>query len=126
MKFEMKESEGRDSLQNLNDDWSSKYYSMEEEYEQRLQLAEKERDYLKDKLAESDKEIKKLANDLRTQEAAISGIKKNCEDKVKSLEEDRLAAIAQKNIENQRLVDEVRTSFDALKLKESECRKINS
>lgn len=122
----MKESEGRDSLQNLNDDWSSKYYSMEEEYEQRLQLAEKERDYLKDKLAESDKEIKKLANDLRTQEAAISGIKKNCEDKVKSLEEDRLAAIAQKNIENQRLVDEVRTSFDALKLKESECRKINS
>ena len=34
--------------------------------------------------------------------------------------------MAEKNLENQRLVDEVRTSFDGLKQKESECRKLNS
>ena len=42
------------------------------------------------------------------------------------LEEDRLAVIAQKNTENQRLVDEVRSSFDSLKNKESECRKLQN
>lgn len=122
----MRESEGNDRIQNLNEDWSSKYYSMEEEYEQRLELAEKERDFLKDKLAENDKEIKKLTADIRAQEVNFASIKKSYDDKIKSLEEDRLAAMAEKNTENQRLVDEVRTSFDALKLKESECRKLHS
>jgi hypothetical protein len=43
--------------------------------------------------------------ELKSQEAAIANIKKSCEDKVKSLEEDRLATMAEKNLENQRLVD---------------------
>lgn len=99
---------------------------MEEQYEQRLELAEKERDFLKEKLAESDKEVKKVTGDLKSQESNISSLKKNFEEKVKLLEEDRLAVIAQKNTENQRLVDEVRTSFDSLKTKESECRKLQN
>lgn len=91
-----------------------------------MELAEKERDFLKEKLAESDKEVKKVTGDLKSQESNISSLKKNFEEKVKLLEEDRLAVIAQKNTENQRLVDEVRTSFDSLKTKESECRKLQN
>jgi hypothetical protein len=37
----MKENESINRIENLNEDWSSKYYSMEEEYEQRLELAVK-------------------------------------------------------------------------------------
>lgn len=99
---------------------------MEEQYEQRLELAEKERDFLKEKLAESDKQVKKLTGDLKSQESNINSLKKNFEEKVKLLEEDRLAVIAQKNTENQRLVDEVRASFESLKIKESECRKLQN
>lgn len=91
-----------------------------------MELAEKERDFLKEKLAESDKEVKKLTGDLKSQESNVSSLKKNFEEKVKLLEEDRLAVIAQKNTENQRLVDEVRASFDSLKIKESECRKLQN
>ena len=91
-----------------------------------MELAEKERDFLKEKLAESDKEVKKVTGDLKSQESNISSLKKNFEEKVKLLEEDRLAVIAQKNTENQRLVDEVRASFDSLKTKESECRKLQN
>lgn len=91
-----------------------------------MELAEKERDFLKEKLAESDKEVKKLTGDLKSQESNISSLKKNFEEKVKLLEEDRLAVIAQKNTENQRLVDEVRASFESLKAKESECRKLQN
>lgn len=57
--------------------------------------------------------------EMKLQESNINSMKKNFEEKVKSIEDDRLAAIAQKNTENQRLVDEVRASFDSLKLKES-------
>lgn len=38
-------------------------------------------------------------------------IKKGCEEKVKSLEEDRLAVLSQKNTENQRLIEESRINF---------------
>lgn len=67
-----------------------------------------------------------MTGDLKSQESNINSLKKNFEEKVKLLEEDRLAVIAQKNTENQRLVDEVRASFESLKIKESECRKLQN
>lgn len=34
--------------------------------------------------------------------------------------------LSQKNTENQRLIEESRVNFENLKVKESECRKLNS
>jgi hypothetical protein len=55
--------------------------------------------------------MKKLANENKLQENNISIIKKGFEDKIKSLEEDRLTVLAQKNTENQRLIEESRVNF---------------
>lgn len=46
-------------------------------------------------------------------------MKKSFEDKIKAVEEDRLTVLSQKNLENQRLAEENRLSFDNLKNKES-------
>ncbi len=62
----------------------------------------------------------------KQQENNVVLLKKGYEDKIKSLEDDRLALFAQKNTDNQRLVDESRANFDQLKNKESECRKLAS
>ena len=60
------------------------------------------------------------------QENSISVLKKSMEEKIKSLQEDRLLVLSQKNSENQRLVDESRANFESLKAKESETRRLNS
>lgn len=51
------------------------------------------------------------------QENNISILKKSYEEKIKALEEDRLVVLAQKNTENQRLVEESRINFENLKAK---------
>lgn len=60
------------------------------------------------------------------QENNINILKKSYEEKIKSLESDRLTVFAQKNTENQRLIEEGRVNFENLKAKQSECRKISS
>jgi hypothetical protein len=47
LKLEGKEQEINDKLEMLNSEWVNKYDAMCEEYEQRLELVEKERDYFK-------------------------------------------------------------------------------
>lgn len=79
---------------------------------------------MKERFEEKEKEVKKLMNELKLQENNISIIKKSFEDKIKAMEEDRLIVLSQKNTENQRLVEENRVSFDNLKTKESETRKL--
>lgn len=46
-------------------------------------------------------------------------MKKSYEEKIKSVEDDRLLVLSQKNTENQRLTEESRVNFDNLKTKES-------
>ena len=60
------------------------------------------------------------------QENNVAIQKKGFEEKIKSLEEDRLTVLSQKNTENQRLIEESRVNFENLKQKESECRKVAS
>lgn len=55
-------------MQDLNAEWEEKYESMCEEYEQRLELIEKERDYFKSLGEEKDREIAKLNQTIRTNE----------------------------------------------------------
>lgn len=61
--------------------------------------------------------MKKLTADFKHQENNINSLKKGFDEKVKLIEEDRLSAISQKNTENQRLVDELRITFEKLKSK---------
>lgn len=110
----------------MNSDWSSKYDSMCEEYEQKLETVEKEKGYLKERLEEKEREIKKLASEIKQQDNNLTITKKSYDEKIKSLENDRLTVLSQKNTENQRLVEEGRLHFDNLKTKESECRRITS
>lgn len=84
-----------------------------------MELGEKEKEFLKERFEEKEKEVKKLANELKLQENNISIIKKSFEDKIKAMEDDRLIVLSQKNTENQRLVEENRVNFDNLKAKES-------
>lgn len=58
---------------------------MIEEYEQRLELIEKEKMLLKERMEEKEREIKKIANEIKLQENNIMIIKKGCEEKIKSL-----------------------------------------
>ncbi len=51
------------------------------------------------------------------QENNINILKKSYEEKIKSLESDRLTVFAQKNTENQRLIEEGRVNFENLKAK---------
>lgn len=72
---------------------------------------------MKERFEEKEKEVKKLVNELKLQENNISIIKKSFEDKIKTMEDDRLIVLSQKNTENQRLVEENRVNFDSLKAK---------
>ena len=42
-------------MENLHEDWLSKYESTVEEYEQRLELVEKEKQFMKDRIEEKER-----------------------------------------------------------------------
>ena len=109
---------------NLHEDWNSRYEGMCDEYEQRLELVEKERSFLKERGVERDHEISKQHNEIQQLEKSLELQKKSNEEKIRMLEEERLAAFSQKNNENHRLIEESRGNFDRLKAKESECRRL--
>ena len=54
----------------------SKYESMSEEYEQRLEIVEKEKLFMKDRIEEKEREVKKIANEVKIQENNVTILKK--------------------------------------------------
>ena len=54
MKLEAKEMELKERLEILDHDWICKYEGMCEEYEQKLENLEKERDYFKNRMEDED------------------------------------------------------------------------
>ena len=85
---------------------------------------EKEKEFLREKGCDKDRECLKLYSEAQQLEKSVEAQKKGFEEKLKQLEEERLAAFSQKNNENHRLIEESRTNFEKLKGKESECRKL--
>ena len=61
MKLEAKEMELKERLELLDHDWICKYEGMCEEYEQKIENAEQERDYYKNRMQDEDDELKKIA-----------------------------------------------------------------
>ena len=105
MKIEAKENEKIEKVEETIEDWSTKYDMICDEYDQRIQLVEKEREYFKERLQEKEEEFRKTMAELRNNELDGSNIRKVLEEKVKRLEEDRLSIISTKNAEIQRLAE---------------------
>ena len=74
-----------------------KFEGMCEEYEQRIELVEKERDYLKVRLQEQEEEFKKLVNEKNMGEMEEGKFKNVLQEKIRKLEEERLQLVTQKN-----------------------------
>lgn len=113
-------------MEYLDNDWREKYDSMYEEYEQRLQLIEKERNYFKTLGEDKDKEISKLNQIIRSNEQQENNTRKIYEDKIKKSEEDKLAILSGKNIDLQRQAEENKTLSESLKTREGEVRKLTN
>jgi hypothetical protein len=73
-----------------------------EEYEQRLELIEKERDYFKSLGEEKDREITKLNQTIRANENSEINTRKLYEERLRKVEEEKLAILSTKNTEVQR------------------------
>ena len=57
-------------------DWENKHQAMVDEYENRLELNEKERAFLKSRAEEKERDFKKVANEQKQQESSIILLKK--------------------------------------------------
>ena len=125
-KLEYKQQEHLQEMEYLDNDWREKYDSMREEYEQRLQLIEKERNYFKTLGEDKDKEISKLNQIIRSNEQQENNTRKIYEDKIKKSEEDKLAILSGKNIDLQRQAEENKTLSEFLKTREGEVRKLTN
>ncbi len=102
MKLEAKHQEHLQEMEYLNNEWNDKYDSMCEEYEQRLELIEKERDYFKSLGEEKDREITKLNQTIRANENSEINTRKLYEERLRKVEEEKLAILSTKNTEVQR------------------------
>ena len=102
---------------NLDEDWNSKFEGVCEEYEQRLELVEKQKNFMIEKGLEKDQEVTKQHKLIQQLEKNLELQKKSNEQKIKHLQEERLAAFSQKNSENHRLIEESRGHFEKLKAK---------
>lgn len=87
LRVEAKEGEKNERVNNLNEDWASKYESMVDEFEQRLELVDKEKTYFKGRLEEKEEELRKCLADLKNSEIEDSNLKKMLEEKIKRLED---------------------------------------
>lgn len=81
----------------MNREFNNKYDSLLQEYEQRLDLIQKQRDYLKNLCEQRDKDIVKLNAIIKSQELSENSNRKNYQEKIKKLEDDRLALLSIKN-----------------------------
>ena len=63
----MLENDRADKLENLQLDWENKHEVMVEEYENRLELAEKEKVFLKSRIEEKEREFKKVVSEQKQQ-----------------------------------------------------------
>ena len=97
---------------------------MVEEYEQRIELVQKEKNYFKSRLEEKEEEYRKIVAENRNNQFDQAGAKKVLEEKVRRLEEERLAMISAKNAEIQKLAEENKIKFEALKAKEADLRRL--
>ena len=97
MKLEAKEAEKNDKLESLNTEWAIKYDSVCDEYEQRIELVEKEKQFVNQRVEEKEAEVRKLLAETKLTEAEGQNVKRAFEEKIKNLEEDRLSILSQKN-----------------------------
>ena len=65
VKLDNKEEEKNEKIESLNEDWTCKYDGMCEEYQQRIELVEKEKEYFKGRLAEKEEEMRKCLAELK-------------------------------------------------------------
>ena len=65
MQIDAKENEYNQRLEDMGIEWADKYETVVEEYEQRLEITEKERDYFKKQLEEKDLEASRLNHTIR-------------------------------------------------------------
>lgn len=87
IKLETRETEMNEKLDSANEDWNCKYDGMCEEYEQRMELIEKEKDYFKARLEEKEEELRKCLSSIKDSEMEDSNLKKVLEEKVRRLED---------------------------------------
>ena len=111
-------------MANLDAEWIEKYENVCDEYEQRLELVEKQREYFKGIIEERAEEIRKMRQESRNSQIEDSQIRRTLEDKIKKLEEDRLSLFTLKNNEIQQLTEESKSQFEQIKGKQSEHRRV--
>ena len=87
------------------------------EYNQRIELIEKERDYYLQMIDERERQMNKLSNEIKNAEISEGNFRKAFEDKIKKLEEEKLSLFSMKNNEVQRLLEENKSQFDSIKSK---------
>ena len=116
-KLEMMRQENLRKMEQENKQWEGKYESMCQEYQQRAKLIEKETDYFKRLNDDKGREISKLNSTIKSNESMQATRRKSYEEKIKKLQDDRLAVLALKNNELQRIVEENTAMNEQLKSK---------